>query len=90
MAAENPSAAPSVSVIPPAQSHRVQPSRQRRAGSDSHASQSSPSTRTAKRIDSCVRVHAAATHAPAAPATRDQLGATSVRPMSHSASVARG
>src|SRR6266516_6609310 len=88
--AENPTATPTSSTAPPIQSHVPKPDHQRRPASDPHASQSSASTSTTKRIASCVRVSAAAAHATNATAARPHVGLTSRRAMSQSEKVASG
>ena len=90
MSAENAKAMPTTRTARPTQSQVPQEERQRLPAADCHASQSRPSANTAKRTASCVRVSAAAAQAASAAAPRPQLGRTSVRAMSHSASVDRG
>src|SRR5688572_9839366 len=83
-------AMPSASVTAPTQSQVVHRVRQRRATSDCHASESRPTTRTTKRIASCVRVSTATTHIANAAATRPFDGRSSDRAISQSESVDTG
>ena len=90
IAAMSANATPTASVTAPTRSQVVHWARQRRATSDSQASQTRPSPNAMRRTASCVRVSAATTHMPNAAAMRPFDGRSSDRAISQSASVETG